>query len=528
MYETQEHPVFCTGVAMAQILYYWYCRIPGDYMWINMHLNIEDVYNALLIYDCCVACERPWFPGSSTPRRAKNAFIDDFGISSNADVKWRISHLLNWKEMLKDEIDLERPLLYSAGNIIPIEGHSWVIDGYNQYDEFWCNWGWDGDYNNFYSLGGFSTPNGDFNEIESAIFNVVPIQTEGVAKPQLTAQTFMYNPNGYTLSVPEAYGATSYEWITQYGTISGNERIVTLYTDYTTNVQVRAYNNRCEIYSSYDSETITINYGPISGPTLLCSSGAQYSISNVPSNATITWSNGSYINLVSSQGSNPCTFKAVGAGSTWIGAQITTSHGSKTLSNYSIWAGKAQVQSISGPGSTTPYTYNYYYAYANYTDGTTYDWMVWPTGPYVDPSPGGVNSCLVIFYTPGGYQVLSRAVNACGTTTWCPKYVYVGGGYYSMYPNPASDEVTITINEPVTIVTEDADISDIEVTKAITPDPITYTILIYNSLGTLVTTAERTGTSFDIPLPKLRDGTYIVELNDGKNSYREQLIIKHE
>ena len=57
--------------------------------------------------------------------------MNNWGISSSADVKWRIWHLSNWQDMLEDEIDLERPILYSGGNI-NIEGHSWVIDGYDE------------------------------------------------------------------------------------------------------------------------------------------------------------------------------------------------------------------------------------------------------------------------------------------------------------------------------------------------------------------------------------------------------------
>jgi hypothetical protein len=149
-YATEEHPIGCTGVAMAQILHYWNCRIPGNYMWINMHLDDADLDNALLIYDACVACKTNE-NHSSTPGKARDGFVDYFGISSSADVKWRIWHLSNWKEMLEDEIDLERPLLYSAGSIIPPEGHSWVIDGYNEDDQFHCNWGWYGSFNGFYS-----------------------------------------------------------------------------------------------------------------------------------------------------------------------------------------------------------------------------------------------------------------------------------------------------------------------------------------------------------------------------------------
>lgn len=60
----------------------------------------------------------------------------------------------------------------------------------------------------------------------------------------------------------------------------------------------------------------------ISGPTILCSSGGSYTISNLPSGSTITWNNGSFVTRQSAQGSNPCTFVSSGHGSTWISATI--------------------------------------------------------------------------------------------------------------------------------------------------------------------------------------------------------------
>jgi hypothetical protein len=205
-YATEEHPNGCTGVAMAQILHYWGCRVDGqlhDYMWADMDLYSPDLDNALLIHDCSLACQTTE-GGSSTPGKARDGFVDYFGISNSADVKWRIWHLSNWDEMLVDEIDLERPILYSAGNF-SFEGHSWVIDGYDEYGNFHCNWGWSGNYNGFYSLGGFDPGGqGPFNEIESAIFNVAPNQTSIVGPSYVcysgTEFSLINVPSGSTIN----------------------------------------------------------------------------------------------------------------------------------------------------------------------------------------------------------------------------------------------------------------------------------------------------------------------------------------
>ncbi len=118
--------------------------------------------------------------------------------------------------------------------------------------------------------------------------------------------------------------------------------------------------------------------------------------------------------------------------------------------------------------------------------------------------------------------------NACGTSGYSGITVYPGsgcGGYYSLYPNPASDNVTILINEDTSVaVTSDSEITNTDKTN----EPAKYTIRIFSSQGTLLSTVTRAGKSFTIPLNNLRDGIYVIEVNDGKNSYRQQLIVKHD
>jgi hypothetical protein len=348
----------------------------------------------------------------------------------------------------------------------------------------------------------------------------VPVQNSGVGTQQLTAQTFTYNPNGYTLSIPAAYGATSYEWITQYGTISGNGTMVTLYSDYTTNVQVRAYNNRCQIYSSYDIETITINYGPISGSTLVCSSGSQYTVLNVPSGATITWSNGSYVNRVSSQGSNPCIFAATGSGSSWIAAQVTTTYGSKAVPTYSIWAGIPWLDYISGPSSGYTYTpYSYYTSPSrNSLSQSQYIWMVQPPGYNYYFNYQYYDWVTITFCDPYEYyMILTRATNTCGSSNWVYKNVAIYGGYFffSASPNPASEEVRITATKENT----EAVTMDIEVPE--------FNVQIFDLNGHLCYTDKKAGLYFTLPVNKLRNGSYLISISYGKQKESIPLIVKH-
>ncbi len=63
--------------------------------------------------------------------------------------------------------------------------------------------------------------------------------------------------------------------------------------------------------------------GPyLSGPSLICSSGGSFTVNNLPTGATITWSQGPKLTRTSAQGANPCTFSTTGSGSSWVRATL--------------------------------------------------------------------------------------------------------------------------------------------------------------------------------------------------------------
>jgi hypothetical protein len=267
----------------------------------------------------------------------------------------------------------------------------------------------------------------------------------------------------------------------------------------------------------------------LTGPDPLCTSD-YYTVNNLPAGTTVNWlPPTSNISRVSDQYSNPCIFQKVSNGNGYIYADLTS--GCETI-HLSIPVHTGPYSSsdypISGPTSALCHSY-VYYSIPSLPGATSINW-VWPSGwTYVS----GQGTTYLSLYTGLYSGIVQVGVNnTCGQSgSYHTEYVYIYGncGYgFSLYPNPSSDEVTITINESTSIATENLDVSDVKVTKVISNDQTIYTIRIYNSQGTLLLTATRSGTSFKIPLNNMSDGTYIVELSDGKNNYREPLIIKHE
>jgi hypothetical protein len=91
----------------------------------------------------------------------------------------------------------------------------------------------------------------------------------------------------------------------------------------------------------------------------------------------------------------------------------------------------------------------------------------------------------------------------------------------ALSPNPASNTVQVNIISEVTDSTTNLMSTSVLITQT------TYTVSIFNSLGTQFLSTQVTGTPFSLPVGNLRDGTYIVTVSDGKNKYSKPLVVKH-
>jgi len=86
--------------------------------------------------------------------------------------------------------------------------------------------------------------------------------------------------------------------------------------------------------------------GPISGPDLVCSSGATFSI-NIPYSVdSIIWETVPYLTVYSGQYTDSPGIKATGNGSSWVTARLVTDCGSITLPQQDAWAGKTRIDNI--------------------------------------------------------------------------------------------------------------------------------------------------------------------------------------
>ena len=307
-------------------------------------------------------------------------------------------------------------------------------------------------------------------------------------------------------------------------TASTNMTICGLLPGYSYVMTVRAYNSYGDGTLS-DPYTASTHYSAISGNSLICTS-QDYSVNEIPSGATITWSTPSTnISVVSgTEHSNPCSFQKVSNGNGTITATISSSCENYSLS-FQVHSGpySSSDYPITGPSSASCNSYVYYNV-PSLAGVTSINWT-WPSGwTYVS----GQNTAYLALRTgtsSGGVQV--GVNNTCGQSgSYAYKYTSVSGCYsLSIYPNPGSDEVTVTILE------SQAEVADSTATilnnANLSNKPISYNFIVTDNMGVVYSTFNKNLKSFTLSVQNLKNGNYILIGTDGVNKFSSILIVMH-
>ena len=193
--------VGCVAVAMGQIMHYWGYPTSGwgshsyynqgvqlsadfgstTYDWEHMpdsltenssDAEIEAV--ATLLFHCGVSVNMKYTNnGSGADSGAvPDALIRYFNYSRRLHSEKRNDYSTEeWLLMLKDCLDKQQPVYYTGHG--PQGGHAFVCDGYDNNDLLHFNWGW-GRANGYFALGHLNPIGFQFNNDNSAIFDIVP------------------------------------------------------------------------------------------------------------------------------------------------------------------------------------------------------------------------------------------------------------------------------------------------------------------------------------------------------------------
>ena len=194
---TQAYVTDSEGISVASR------NLEHTYDWDNMPLKyISGQYNttqannvARLVADIGAALQVNYSSNGTGGLEGRGELFSNFDYYPGTA---RIKDLYSahaWDEMMREELDKGRPIIYSAVNTEG-GGHCFMLDGYTDDDYFSVNWGWTGSYNGFFTLDALTPGSRFYKSGHVAYLNTVPmpssdadfvVQRNGQLYPTLTA-----------------------------------------------------------------------------------------------------------------------------------------------------------------------------------------------------------------------------------------------------------------------------------------------------------------------------------------------------
>ena len=186
------------------------------YDWDNMRMvyttgqytNQEAEAVATLMRDCAVGIQSdfgPLFVSSGTAAYVN--YIPDFlinymGYDRACRLVFRDNYnTADWNQVMKNELDNKRPVLYGGASADGSGGHAFVLEGYDTNNYFSVNWGWSGTSDGYFLLSaldpyeqGSGGSDSGFNYFQDAVIGIQP-DAGGDYVEELSLQNYDYQGN---------------------------------------------------------------------------------------------------------------------------------------------------------------------------------------------------------------------------------------------------------------------------------------------------------------------------------------------
>ena len=278
--------------------------------------------------------------------------------------------------------------------------------------------------------------------------------------------------------------------------------------------------------NSYNA-VLTSAGGPISGSSSVCTSGTTFGITPPASFDSIHWNIGPNLNITSGQGTTSCTIAATGYGTSYVSVNVIANGHSVTLPQKTVYAALAvpPLYDISGSAtivrnSTEHYSVSLLPSQISTYAIFNYDWSITSRLQF-QSSHTYRTDVFVKGITLGSGKISFYTTNGCGTSTFDFPVRVVSGGMLSIYPNPASSEITIEIENDTKV---DDTLNDISVSEQSTDAE--YLVTIYDSSGVPVYTKIFSNNGIKINTSGLQKGIYYVTLMKSNEKYAGSFIIE--
>lgn len=193
----------CVATAMAQILYYFRWPDSGNGLYSYEHDNYgtisanfgETNYHfdemtdkpttinpaiSLLCFHLGVAVDMVYGANSSGMYNHKAAFAmrTYFKYSPATEYVYRDSTNVDWDSLMVSHLDRKIPLYYAGWSVPNIDGHGFVCDGYQKMEDeryyYHFNFGWSGHYDGYFYTESLSPGGSNFNLAQEVIANGYP------------------------------------------------------------------------------------------------------------------------------------------------------------------------------------------------------------------------------------------------------------------------------------------------------------------------------------------------------------------
>jgi len=189
----------CVATALGQLVYYFrfpqsgtgyysyddpnYGTIAADFGAANY--DYEQMMNELsdpnpevaeLIFHLGVACDMVYGPQSSGMYNHKAAYAlkSFFRYSPETQYIYRDSTNMNWDSLMIAHLDLKIPMYYAGWSVPNINGHAFIVDGYQDEHFYHFNWGWGGSNDGYFYTEELSPGGNNFNLAQELIIHAFP------------------------------------------------------------------------------------------------------------------------------------------------------------------------------------------------------------------------------------------------------------------------------------------------------------------------------------------------------------------
>jgi len=147
------------------------------YNWANMNDTTPTNDSRELLFHCGVATNMNYGPYGSTSYSSDtgDAMEDYFYYNTNSSFKSKSSYNASvWNAMIIEQLDSGYPVWYRGSTTSTTGGHAFILDGYEGTDYFHFNWGWGGQFDEYFYLNDLTPYTFNFNSTQKAYFNLIP------------------------------------------------------------------------------------------------------------------------------------------------------------------------------------------------------------------------------------------------------------------------------------------------------------------------------------------------------------------